>query len=121
MSNTVRVLVVDDEYLLAELLSFHLKQEGFEVVSSMNGKEAFQIYQSQPFEVVVSDVRMPFGDGVELLKNIKALGDLPLFYFITAFADINESEAKELGAKAFFHKPTDIQDLIAKIKSDLTA
>ena len=112
----VTILIVDDETPLRKALVFDFKRRGFQVLDAGNGKDAFGLVQSRKIDIVLSDVRMPGGDGVELLDKIKALNpELPVVIFITGFADISIEDAHDKGADAVFAKPFDRKALMAAV------
>lgn len=119
MSNAGKtVLVVDDEELLRDAIVFQFKREGYNVLSAGNGLEAFEIIKTNKIDAIVSDIQMPGGNGIDLLKAVKEYNaNIPVLVFITAFADITESEAYDLGANAIFTKPFDRKALTACIKN----
>lgn len=115
------ILVVDDEELLRNALVFQFKREGFNVLSASNGKEAFEIIKTNKIDAVVSDIQMPGGNGIELLKDVKNYDvEIPVLVFITAFADLTEADAYDLGANAIFSKPFDRKALVKCIKDAVT-
>lgn len=101
-----KILVVDDEPDLREILKDELTFEGAVVSEAKNGKEAFEMIKKEAFAAVLSDIRMPGGDGVALLKDIRSheFDHLKIF-LLTGFADIKNYEAYHLGADGFFTKP----------------
>lgn len=102
------ILVVDDEADLREAIAFDFRRKKFHVLTASCGSEAIKIVESEKVDIVVSDVRMPNGDGIELLDKIKARNAfLPVVMFITGFADISIEEAYDKGADAVFAKPFD--------------
>ena len=112
----VNILVVDDEEGLRRAIIFDLKRKGFNVLEASNGQEAFALVKQHSLDVVLSDVRMPNGDGIELLEKIKELNpEIPVVMFITGFADISLDEAYDKGADAVFSKPFDRKALLAAI------
>lgn len=120
MTKDKTILVVDDEELLRNAIVFQFKREGFNVLSASNGTEAFEIIRTNKIDAVVSDVQMPGGNGIDLLKAVKEFNaNIPVLVFITAFADITESEAYDLGASAIFTKPFDRKALVNCIKSSV--
>lgn len=120
MASKGTVLVVDDEELLRNAIVFQFKREGFEVLSASNGKEAFEIIKTQKVDAVVSDIQMPGGNGIDLLKDVKNFdAEIPVLVFITAFADITEAEAYDLGANAIFSKPFDRKQLVKTISDSI--
>jgi two-component system response regulator (stage 0 sporulation protein F) len=107
-SANAHILIVDDELDLRELLAQMLESEGFRVSQASGGRMALEILKKESVDLVISDVRMPDGDGVELLKNIKATNPkLPLVIMITGFSDSSEAQILKLGAHAMFMKPFD--------------
>ena len=73
------ILIVDDEKNYLTILSAVLEEEGFEVLTALGGQEALEIYKTSDLDLVVTDMKMPEMDGIELLENIKQLDpDLPV-------------------------------------------
>src|SRR5258708_2581984 len=110
------LLIVDDEVDLREVLTYSLQRVGFKVLEAANGKEAFDIIKKQKIDLVVSDIQMPGGNGIELLDNIRANHhELPVLLFLTGFADISVEEAYNKGAEALFSKPFDFRIVLRTI------
>jgi CheY-like chemotaxis protein len=110
------ILVVDDEDSLRKAIVFDFKRKGFNVIDAENGKQAFEIVKNSRIDVVLTDVRMPGGDGIELLDNIKELNcELPVVMFITGYADITLEEAYDKGVDAVFAKPFDRKALFEAV------
>lgn len=107
--NLKSILIVDDEEDLRDALAFDFKRQGFNVFLAENGKVAYQIIQKENVSVVLSDVRMAGGDGIELLKNIKTTHPGIPVVLSTGFAEIGIDEAYELGASAVILKPFERQ------------
>lgn len=104
----VVLLVVDDEDDLRKAIVRDFTRRGYRVLAARNGAEALAIVKEQPVDIVLSDVRMPGGDGIELLKKLKDLSPAtPVFMFITGFADMSLEQAYDWGAEAVFEKPFD--------------
>lgn len=103
---SVDVLVVDDEADLCEMLAFEFSAKGHRVFSALNGQEAMRILEKESISLLVSDVRMPDCDGLELLDWVKARQVWkPAVVLISAYADLALEEAFALGAEALFTKP----------------
>lgn len=112
----VTILVVDDEPALRKALVFDFKRKGFQVLDASNGKEAFEIVKTQKIDLILTDVRMPGGDGIELLDKVKEQNPMiPVVMFITGFADLSLDEAYNKGADAVFTKPFDRKSLMAAV------
>ncbi len=112
-----RVLVVDDEQIIRESLSFILKKEGYAVDEAPNGKDALRKQQEQPYDVVVTDIEMPEMRGVELLERIRQGSPETLVVVITAFGSIETAvTALRKGAADYVLKPINFDDLLHRIK-----
>ena len=101
-----RVLVVDDERNLCDVLSMLLTDDGYEVATAANGREALECMEREPPDLVISDLKMPEVDGLELLTALKGSGrGIPLV-MITAYGSIETAvEVMKRGAADFITKP----------------
>jgi CheY-like chemotaxis protein len=116
------VLVVDDEEALRKFIAFDLRRKGFNVLEAANGRDALSLVLEHKIDVVVSDVRMPGGDGIELLDNIKNYHPgIPVVMFVTGFADLTIEDAYDKGANAVFTKPFKRNELLASINRAVTS
>ncbi len=115
------MLIVDDEEALRHAMVFDFKRRGFQVLDASNGRDALEIVKKGKIDIVLTDVRMHGGDGVELLKKIKELSpELPVVMFITGYADMTTEEAYDEGAVASFAKPFDRKALMAAVMRAIT-
>lgn len=114
------ILVVDDDEDIRDALIFDLKRRGCFVFEASDGMTALQIARSNKIDMIISDVRMPNGDGIFLLKEIrKNLGSTPILFLATGFADLLEAEALKMGAFALLDKPIDRKKLFALLEKAL--
>lgn len=116
-----KILIVDDEKDLRDLLTTFLNREGFETEVAANGKEAYDKIQVVHPDLVISDVRMPVWDGFELLRNVTKMGAprIPML-FISGFAAGDATELKDSPNFAgFIAKPVKRQTLIDAVKAIL--
>lgn len=114
------VLVVDDNHLLAENLAEILEDEGCEVALANSGEEALEIADARHFDLVLTDIRMPGINGVELVRRLSALDPRAKFLLMTAYtSDSLLREAQTLGVvRAVLAKPLAIQQLLAMLPRD---
>ena len=114
MSN---LLIVDDEQSYRQLLTLVFEGDGHQIRTAMNGREALELLQSEPAEVIITDVRMPDMDGIELLRAAREfLPDVGVV-LMTAFATVDTArEAFKLGADDFIQKPFDVEELKIIVK-----
>lgn len=108
-----KILVVDDEADLREIVSSELEFMGANVFTAENVTEAQKILKENKIDLVISDIRMPGGTGIDLLDHIKTQYStlLPVI-LITGFADITNEGAYALGAEALIHKPFKLDELL---------
>ncbi|OQW46831.1 MAG: hypothetical protein A4S09_02680 [Proteobacteria bacterium SG_bin7] len=115
-----KILIVDDEPDLRDLLSEEFQHHGCEITVASNGHAALQRIMSNDVDLVISDIRMPDMDGTQLLEKIREIDpQKPYVFLLTGYADINAKEATKKGAKALFLKPIDWQKLVKQIEECL--
>jgi two-component system, NtrC family, response regulator PilR len=114
------ILIVDDEQSYRQLLSLVFQEEGHELRTAMNGRQALVELQKEPANVIVSDVKMPDMDGIELLRAVReTLPDIGVI-LMTAFASVDTArEAFKLGADDFIQKPFDVEELKLIVRKTL--
>lgn len=116
----MQILVVEDEPDLREILVMVFEQEGSQVFSAKDGVEALKIMQTENPDFVLSDIRMPKVDGLQLLETIrKRHPSEPPIFLATGFADIDEPQALRKGAVSLIAKPFNINDLFTVIEDKL--
>jgi len=117
MSN---ILIVDDEQSYRQLLSLVFESDGHSIRTATNGREALRLLQEEPADVVISDVRMPDMDGIEMLSSVReSQPDLGVV-LMTAFASVETArEAFKLGADDFIQKPFDVEELKLIVRKTL--
>lgn len=113
------ILVVDDEVPLREAIAFDFKRKGYQIYQAPNGKEAFNTLQREKIDLVISDIRMPGGDGIELLTRAREANIRIPIILITGYADITPEDALKKGAQAVFSKPFDRKALFAEVEKHL--
>lgn len=111
----MRILIVDDERDILELLADEFKIHGHEIDVAMSGNEAIEKLKLLSFDVIVSDYKMPHGNGMTLLNFVNSLNIKPQFFFVSGQADVSEAECLANGAKYFFSKPFNLNELVKKI------
>jgi two-component system, OmpR family, response regulator len=114
----VRVLVVDDELNITELVSLALRYEGFEVKSAADGREALRAVREFDPSVVILDVRLPDTDGFEVCRRLRAGGNHTPVIFLTA-RDSTEDKIAGLtiGGDDYLTKPFSLDELIARVRA----
>ena len=121
MSGRMTAMIVDDEPLLREILKEEFESAGFMVIEADGGRAAFASLQKQPVDVVVSDIRMPGGSGLDLLDAIVGLGSgHPPVFLVTGYADVDRLVVLARGATEVFEKPYSVRDLLEAVARRLT-
>ncbi|MCD6320152.1 MAG: sigma-54-dependent Fis family transcriptional regulator [Candidatus Desulfofervidaceae bacterium] len=111
-SSGPHILVVDDNKEICEILKEFLEQAGYKVYTGCNGKEAMNIISNNVIDVVISDLRMPEMDGIELIKKIKSFDPTIDVVMLTGYPSIDTAvEAVKLGAYDYLTKPVDFRKL----------
>lgn len=117
---THNLLLVDDDAGIRDMLGLALEDEGYEILTAASGKEALEILEQHPVNLIISDVRMPDGDGSFLLDAVRRMNPkVPLFIMMSGFSDITEQDALDRGADAFFHKPYRLEELLDELEARL--
>ncbi len=112
-----RILVVDDEEIIRESLSYILKKEGFYVEEAANGKIALDKFRENNFDLVITDLEMPVMKGVELMEQVKTLNVQTAIMVITAFGSLETAiSALRNGASDYILKPVEFDELIIKVR-----
>jgi YesN/AraC family two-component response regulator len=115
---TNRILIVDDEDILRNLIVRFMKKEGYEPIEASEGKSAIELYKITNPQVVLSDVRMPGMDGISLLRQVKKIDPQAIFILMTGYGDEETVlEALRAGATNFFKKPFNFKEVSDVINS----
>ena len=114
----ISILVVDDEQGMRDFLKIMLKKSGYQVHTANNGDMALSLIRERPFDLVISDIRMPGTSGLDLLGGIKEIApDLPVI-MITAFASPDDAViAMKNGAFDYISKPFNIEEIKSVVES----
>ena len=113
-----KLLLVDDDIELTELLSAFLKLEGFGVQTANNGMEALKIL-NETHQLVLMDIMMPVLNGIETLKEIRKRSNVPVMMLTAKGDDIDRVLGLELGADDYLPKPFNDRELVARIRAIL--
>jgi two-component system response regulator PilR (NtrC family) len=115
-----RILVVDDEQSMRELLAIMLKKEGYEVVTAESRAVAAAVLAQGPTDMVITDVRLPDGDGIEILRHVKSASPETAVIVMTAFGSTEAAVAAlKLGAHDYLLKPFDVEELKIVVRNAL--
>ncbi len=117
--NTKRILVVDDEEKIRELLKLYLENEGFETHQAVDGQQALKMLQKNNYNLVVLDLMMPGTDGWEVCKRIRQSSQIPVIMLTARSDEIDRVLGLELGADDYIVKPFSPREAVARVKAVL--
>ena len=118
MNNRIKILLVEDEKMLAEILSDTLSDRNFDVHLAYDGIHALEAIKKEPFDVIVSDVMMPNLDGYSLAKKLRNEGcNTPILFLTALSATEDVVKGFETGGNDFLKKPFAIDELIVRVKA----
>jgi DNA-binding response OmpR family regulator len=110
----MKALIVDDDRVLADVLAFTLRREGFEVVQAFDGEMALQRWQEERPDLVVLDVNLPRLDGFAVCRRIRELSDTPILLLTVRSEEDDIVHGLELGADDYITKPFSPRQLVAR-------
>src|SRR5580700_106648 len=112
---TYRVLVADDDVSIRTLIAEVLGDDGFEVTTAANGEEAWQKFEKANHDIVLTDIRMPLLDGLQLLQKIRIKSPMTRVLVLTSFASVASSvQALKDGAFDYLIKPFESLDAVSR-------
>jgi two-component system alkaline phosphatase synthesis response regulator PhoP len=115
-----RILIVDDEENILELLKYNLEKNGFEVVPKDNGEDAIEEMEKEDFDLVLLDLMLPVIDGLEILKFIRRhdrIKNTPVIMITAKNEEIDTVLGLEMGADDYIGKPFGVHELLARVKA----
>lgn len=114
-----RILVVDDEKPIADILKFNLQKEGFEVTCAYDGAEAVKKVEEIKPDLILLDIMLPEKDGMEVCREVRKKYDMPIIMLTAKDSEIDKVLGLELGADDYVTKPFSTRELIARVKANL--
>ncbi|ERN51645.1 response regulator YycF [Alkalihalophilus marmarensis] len=114
-----RILVVDDEKPIADILKFNLEKEGFEVFCAYDGNEAIEQVKKEEPDLILLDIMLPHKDGMEVCREVRKSYDIPIIMLTAKDSEIDKVLGLELGADDYVTKPFSTRELLARVKANL--
>ncbi|MBS2971077.1 response regulator transcription factor [Metabacillus sp. KIGAM252] len=114
-----RILVVDDEKPIADILEFNLKKEGYDVHCSYDGNDALQQVEEFQPDLILLDIMLPSKDGMEVCREVRKKYDMPIIMLTAKDSEIDKVLGLELGADDYVTKPFSTRELLARVKANL--
>lgn len=114
-----KVLVVDDDNNICDLIELYLQKEGYRVFKAFNGDEALKIFKEKQIDIIVLDIMMPIMDGYEVLKEIRKSSQAPVLMLTAKGETFDRVLGLELGADDYMVKPFEPKEMVARIRAIL--
>lgn len=114
-----RVLIADDSASMRQLVSFALRDAGFEVIESINGRDALSKMDGTKIDLIVTDLNMPEMDGIELIRQVRGKPGyrfIPIIMLTTESQESKKQEGKQAGASGWIVKPFTPEQLVETVK-----
>ena len=116
---TEKILVVDDDTNICELLRLYLEKEGYDVVIANNGADAVKVFQEQTPSLMLLDIMLPVLDGWQVCREVRKFSDKPIIMLTAKGETFDKVLGFELGADDYVVKPFDAKEVIARVKAVL--
>lgn len=114
-----KILIVDDEEHIRELIRFYFDKEGFSVVQAASGEEALEILENEYIDLAIVDIMMPVMDGFQLVEEMKEMKDIPVIMLTAKSQSADKLRGFSLGIDDYVTKPFDPDELLARVKTIL--
>ncbi len=112
-----RILIIEDEESIARFIELELIHEGYQVEKAFNGREGLDKFQSHPFDLVILDIMLPGLNGIEVLRRIRQVSDIPVILLTARDAVVDKVTGLDSGADDYITKPFAIEELLARIRA----
>lgn len=114
-----KILAVDDEQRMVRFIQLNLEQDGFEVITAYNGKDALEQVRTQLPDLILLDIMMPDINGFEVLKKIREVNNVPVIMLTAKGEEDDRIQGLELGADDYITKPFSPRELVSRIRAVL--
>ncbi len=114
-----KVLIVDDDTNIVELIRLYLEKENFDVVAAYNGQSAVELFKSEAPSLVILDLMLPIMDGWQVCREIRRISNIPIIMLTAKGETFDKVLGLELGADDYMVKPFDTKELVARVKAVL--
>lgn len=114
-----KILIVDDELAIVDLLKFNLKKEGYDVVTANDGEEALLKAETENPDLILLDVMLPKMDGFTVCRKVRERKTTPIIMITAKEEEVDKVLGLELGADDYLTKPFSVRELMARVKANL--
>ncbi len=114
-----KILVVDDEQPIADILKFNLEKEGYQVICALDGEEAVQLAFAEEPDLILLDLMLPLKDGLDVCREVRSKLDTPIIMLTAKDSEIDKVLGLEMGADDYVTKPFSTREILARVKAHL--
>lgn len=115
--NNKKILVVEDEKRILDVVKAYLEKEGFEVKTAIDGKEALDLFNSETFHLIILDLMLPIISGEEVCNHIRTSSDIPIIMLTAKVDEDDKIEGLAIGADDYVTKPFSPRELVSRVKA----
>lgn len=112
-----RILLIEDDVAIVEMLAGYLTKEGFIVSSAFNGEDGVSMFMRETFDLMIVDIMMPKLDGIEVIKLVRQSSSIPILIMSAKDSDIDKALGLGFGADDYIAKPFSMIEIVARIKA----
>ncbi len=117
INNVFKILVVDDEQNIVDVVKAYLEKEGFEVITAMDGNTALKIFNKETIHLIVLDLMLPKVTGEEVCRKIRAVSSVPIIMLTAKVDEDNKIEGISIGADDYLTKPFSVRELVVRVRA----
>ncbi|HEQ1450625.1 TPA: response regulator YycF, partial [Streptococcus pyogenes] len=114
-----KILIVDDEKPISDIIKFNLTKEGYDIVTAFDGREAVTIFEEEKPDLIILDLMLPELDGLEVAKEIRKTSHVPIIMLSAKDSEFDKVIGLEIGADDYVTKPFSNRELLARVKAHL--
>ncbi|WP_117281170.1 response regulator YycF [Streptococcus intermedius] len=114
-----KILVVDDEKPISDIIKFNMVKEGYEVVTAFDGREALELFEAERPDILILDLMLPEIDGLEVARTIRKTSNVPIIVLSAKDSEFDKVIGLEIGADDYMTKPFSNRELQARVKAIL--
>ncbi len=116
---SAKILIIEDEQPIAEIIKFNLEKEGYEAIIANNGELGLQLALSEAPDLILLDLMLPGMDGMDVCRLIRQQADMPILMLTAKDSELDKVLGLELGADDYITKPFSNRELLARVKANL--
>ena len=114
-----KVLIVEDEKTISDIIKINLLKEGYEIVTAYDGREALEIFEKTDPDLILLDVMLPYVDGFQVCRKVRDKSSVPIIMLTAKEEEVDKVLGLELGADDYITKPFGMRELIARVKANI--